>query len=381
MSDQSLDDAAFAEILDSAYAAAASYDLWPDALERMGALFGCSVVSLIERDVRTLKSGGTASGIDLAGQREYFAVWGARNPIVRGKRSWRAGEIDTDRQIVPKDYLVASDYYHAFMKPHDMHAIMRLTLNAGTSDDDGYVQVLNFGRPSSGGDFDKREIELARHLMPHAQRAGFISRRLQLAQVMLDSVTDVLERSPAGILLLDGLGRIAFANIAVRTMTTEDAFVLRRSRLEARDRRENTALQSLIDRATGHAPEKSTRGGAIRLSRESGKPGFNVVVAPLAAGQTCVHGGPVAFVLITDPLAAPSAGADILAQLFGFTGAESKVAERLLIGDSPEQAAAALDIRISTARWHLASLYRKTGTNRQAELVRLLSSVPMIRSQ
>jgi hypothetical protein len=29
-------------------------------------------------------------------------------------------------------------------------------------------------------------------------------------------------------------------------------------------------------------------------------------------------------------------------------------------------------VKISTVRWHLASMYRKTATNRQAELVRLL---------
>jgi DNA-binding CsgD family transcriptional regulator len=68
----------------------------------------------------------------------------------------------------------------------------------------------------------------------------------------------------------------------------------------------------------------------------------------------------------------------MIRQLFGLSVAETRVAERLMMGDSPEQAAAFLDIKMSTARWHLASLYRKTGTSRQAQLVRLLLSVPMI---
>ncbi len=49
-----------------------------------------------------------------------------------------------------------------------------------------------------------------------------------------------------------------------------------------------------------------------------------------------------------------------------------------MTGDSPEQAAAFLEVKTSTVRWHLASMYRKTGTNRQAELVRLLLSLAMI---
>ena len=69
---------------------------------------------------------------------------------------------------------------------------------------------------------------------------------------------------------------------------------------------------------------------------------------------------------------------EMLAQLFGFTAAEMRVAERLLMGDSPEQVAAFLNVKTATARWHLASIYRKTGTNRQAELVRLLLSLAMM---
>ena len=63
---------------------------------------------------------------------------------------------------------------------------------------------------------------------------------------------------------------------------------------------------------------------------------------------------------------------------FGLSPAETRVAQRLMMGESPEQAAAFLEVTIATTRWHLASLYRKTGTSRQAQLVRLLMSAPMI---
>ena len=68
----------------------------------------------------------------------------------------------------------------------------------------------------------------------------------------------------------------------------------------------------------------------------------------------------------------------MIRQLFGLSPAETRVAQRLMMGDSPEQAAAFLEVKIATARWHLAALYRKTGTSRQAQLVRLLMSAPMI---
>ena len=66
----------------------------------------------------------------------------------------------------------------------------------------------------------------------------------------------------------------------------------------------------------------------------------------------------------------------ILRNLYGLTAAEIAVAERLMNGDTPQQAAAALGIKLSTARFHLGALFRKTDTRRQAELVRLLLSLP-----
>jgi DNA-binding CsgD family transcriptional regulator len=181
--------------------------------------------------------------------------------------------------------------------------------------------------------------------------------------------------------LLNRAGKIVFANGAAQMMArAQDGFVLKRERIEAAERVDDSALQALIAGATSrNAPAGVPRGGAVRLARPSGLPAFNAVVGPLAGKDSWRESGPVAFVLITDPAEAAIPPDNLLAQLFGFSPTEVRVAERLMMGDSPEQLAEALAIRISTARWHLASLYRKTGTNRQAELVRLLLSLPIMR--
>ncbi len=71
----------------------------------------------------------------------------------------------------------------------------------------------------------------------------------------------------------------------------------------------------------------------------------------------------------------PTPTAEALACFFMLTGAEIRIAQMLARGDSLEQVAGSLNIKMSTARTHLASIFAKTDTCRQAQLVAVLSHV------
>jgi DNA-binding CsgD family transcriptional regulator len=215
--------------------------------------------------------------------------------------------------------------------------------------------------------------------MPHLQRAVRVSQQVDASNVVLAAYSDILEQSATGVLLLDRSGRVSFANRAARAMAqTGDGFRLRGERIEAVNGPFEAPLQRLVAAAAGRMDGVvAARGGVMRLPRKSGKADYAIAAAPLA-DATWSETGTVAFVLITDPDASSPHAAAAIRQLFGLSAAEVRVAERLMLGETPEQAAASLSIRTSTARWHLASLYRKTGTSRQSQLVRLLISVPRI---
>ena len=64
---------------------------------------------------------------------------------------------------------------------------------------------------------------------------------------------------------------------------------------------------------------------------------------------------------------------------FSFTPAEAKLVDRLVAGKSLRQAAHELKITYETARTTLKSIFHKTGTHRQAELIiKLLGKVAII---
>jgi DNA-binding CsgD family transcriptional regulator len=63
----------------------------------------------------------------------------------------------------------------------------------------------------------------------------------------------------------------------------------------------------------------------------------------------------------------------LLKQLFDFTAAEARLARLIASGVSPEQAAETIGVVRETVRNQLKSIFAKTGTHRQSELVALLS--------
>jgi DNA-binding CsgD family transcriptional regulator len=79
-----------------------------------------------------------------------------------------------------------------------------------------------------------------------------------------------------------------------------------------------------------------------------------------------------ALVFITDPERLPVPQADHLRQLYGLTRMEASVAVSALRGEGLQAIADELGISPTTARTHLQHVFEKTGTCRQAELVRLI---------
>lgn len=86
---------------------------------------------------------------------------------------------------------------------------------------------------------------------------------------------------------------------------------------------------------------------------------------------------PVVFVYVADlARRAPLSGA-ALRELFSLTPAETGVARRLASGSRLDEIAADLGVSQTTVSFHLRNVFAKTGTNRQAELVALLLSLPI----
>ena len=74
-----------------------------------------------------------------------------------------------------------------------------------------------------------------------------------------------------------------------------------------------------------------------------------------------------------DPTEPPQPSADMLQRLLGLTAAEVRLALEIMRGLRLGEAAKAFGIEMPVARSQMVSIFAKTGTRHQSELIALLS--------
>ncbi len=368
----------FSDTLALVYDSALDQAAWPALLQRLATLFRSHFADSFRRSADFSEFGGIQVGLDDADYNDVFlGVWVKRNVWSKRRPVQRAGDVVTTRQIMTPEDLRRSDMYNEYLAPRDLHEGLRLDLWASN----GRVEDISLLRPWSAGPYSETEIDIARALLPHLRRSAEIARRLRQADYLASCGLAALEQLTAAFLVLDRAGQILHANAAARTMLeAEDGFAATSAGLAGATPAVTARLRATLADAcfrTGH----TAASGALRLPRPSGRPALALVALPLRpGGSEAVQGwgdAPSVLVCITDPEANTRLPQAQLVALFGLTQAEAALAGGLLAGQELRDIAEQSGRSINTVRSQLATLMAKTDTGRQAELVRLLSRLPL----
>jgi DNA-binding CsgD family transcriptional regulator len=144
-------------------------------------------------------------------------------------------------------------------------------------------------------------------------------------------------------------------------------------RLRAADPFATEGLRRAIGLAALDEPEIGASGIGMALGGGSGE-AATAHVLPLARGdpRTGLLPRAAAAVFVASELQLHFARLEAVAEAFGLTPAETRLLERLVRGQSMTEAAAAMNIAMTTAKTHRTRLLSKTGAHRQAGLISLV---------
>jgi len=210
-------------------------------------------------------------------------------------------------------------------------------------------------------------------MLPHVRRALQIGEDIARSRAETAALADTLDGLSAGLFIVDGTMRIRHTNAAARRLlAAEDVLCSRGGRLVACDPQANRSLRLAL---TANDSPMDVMSGPLPLIASDGthRVGHVRSLKPIARS----HGdGPheaLAAVLVYKAGMEHPRPPDIIASSYNLTPTELRVLLAIVeIGGAPE-VAAKLGIAPSTVRTHVGRLFEKTGTKRQAELVRLVA--------
>jgi DNA-binding CsgD family transcriptional regulator len=236
------------------------------------------------------------------------------------------------------------------------------------------VTSLSVVRPEKAPSLGPDAVDLMGLLLPHLKCALRIHHTMEFLRTTAAAAIEAID---AAIVAIDGKGEVLMASKKAETILRQgDGICLRNRRISATDMRESRELDALIlSAACTGAGTAVHPGGSLLLHRRTRRP-LQVSVVPFHSSHMLTEVRPCAIILISDPDTVPASRTKILASLYRLTPAECRLADLLLHGLSVAVAAESMKITTGTARFMLKSIFEKTGTHRQAELMRFLLVMP-----
>jgi DNA-binding CsgD family transcriptional regulator len=300
----------------------------------------------------------------------YVETWHKHNPLRAVAATTSPGELKRCTYITQTDTFRGSAFFNEFMCPQQEADVVGVGLLRGPNS----CGHLVLHRSPDAIWVEPKEWHLLETLAPHLKRAAEIHQLLARERAAKESLGAGVAAAGFAAFLLSKDCHVVFANAKAEDLVRCDIGLrYERGRLAAKNSTLTQRLRALAREAARPDHAEGTVGGTLELPRGENRPPLVAHVFPLAANRAVSIfdiGRPAAALFIIDPAANSGAKIERFAASNGLTAAETKFVAELVRGKGVVAAAARLKITESTARSHAQNIFSKTGTTRQAELIR-----------
>ncbi len=364
-------------LIEQIYRASIAPEQYVDFLAALQGRFDATAATLARFDVR---AGGAPwiTSVDLCDdtdRRDFEERWAGRDPwtltteavaIERGP-----GTAGPSQELLSDRDLERTAFYNEFGRKVGQHHGAALLVDCAMPQ----VVELSLLRGESQPDFSKGECDFLRALWPHLRRSVRIAGHVMQLEDRVAAHEEALDELPVGVVLVDGDACVVFANTAARCMFREPGHLgLQAGRLSVPGLRAQQQVDEVVQAALGSVYlEGPSTGGAAVFRQARCDARIEILVTPIDRGSPIwPTSRPRAMLVISDGSEKFSGVEPTLIRLFALTPAEAQLARLLLEGHSLAQAAECRGVTETTVRSQLKTIFSKTETRSQADLVRML---------
>jgi DNA-binding CsgD family transcriptional regulator len=360
-------------LIDEIYDAALDPALWPATLSRLAGFVGGCAASLYAKDV----AGSTCQiyfddgALDRGWIDRYTDRFVKMDPSTVRQYFGQIGQGMSTADLMPYREFLDTRFAAEWARPqHLVDALSAVLEKSGAQ-----VMLVTVFRDTEDGLVDLAARRRMTLIAPHIRRAAHVAAAMSEAGAKAAALTDMFDAVAVGVLLLDRSRAVVEANAAARRLLDGGRlFQPGAIRLTPLDAAADRQLAAALAAPIGAAPARTAP--LTLVIADSAGERYVAQLLPLGA-RGFAAGLPRRAVaaLFIRPASFPGAAApEVLARAYHLTPTELRILLALAeIGGVPE-VAEALGVAGSTVKSHLRQLFDKTGTRRQAELVRLLAA-------
>jgi DNA-binding CsgD family transcriptional regulator len=272
--------------------------------------------------------------------------------------------VATDEDLLTSNAIAQHPYFQEFLAPCGLRWCALVKIAAGDT-----FWSLSLQRSIEQGPFSRDELQDLRILSHRTGSVAALATTLGLARA--EAALDAFNASGTAAVMIGKDGTVLRVNGAAESLQARGLVVTGRH-LGSIDKDATNALNRSLQ-ALLRSRNLPASMPPVPLPRARGRP---LIAYPLrVAGVTYNSLAPCqAVVILVDPDVKRRPPPEVHLQIsFALTPAEARLAAMLSTGDTLEAAADKCRISYQTARNQLKSVFAKTGTHRQAELVSLLA--------
>ncbi|MEI8716342.1 helix-turn-helix transcriptional regulator [Mesorhizobium sp. ISC11] len=365
-------DKPYETLLDTIYEAVVLPQKWIEVCDRLARLEN-GVGALLLPDVTELRRFGLPHSDALNESVEVYQRdgWYFQDERYHGRATHGLARVVFDQDIMTAEQMASSPFYNDFLRPCGLRWFAGISISVG-----GKPWTASIQRSNKQGPFeesDRRRLEL---LASHLSRAATTAAALHYVQA--EGAVEAFERMSIGAVVIDDGGRAILINkIAYALMG--DGLQIRQSRLEATNTIDAAALNAMVHACASLSNvAQLSPPQIVAVRRPSGKNAYQLSACPLSKRSVDIFGDARALILIVDPAQRRRPTTEVLRTQFGLTVSEAKLAKILAEGHSLEGAANLVCITEESARSYLKSIFSKTETHRQGQLVALLATMGLL---
>lgn len=352
-----------AELIEMIYAALLGESDWQAFLRRLADAIPDGKAVLFAQGFGT-NPGFAALQVGMTDQAmaAYGNHFAACNPWIPRMEATRPGKSVAGHRLYAPEDLARSEFYNDFLLPNDVETSGGLVIERT---DDFQFNLTVMSSQTSWGVVDRWAEQFDR-ISPHLRRAADFYRRTSFAAVLSGLEGSILDALHMGVVIVSAGRRIRTASDAAQRMFGPAIGIDPSGRLRLGCDKGQVLLSAML--SLGYDGPQQQRIVVddlaltlIRMQRDRERsifegPGVCITLEPLRAGGR--H----------DDI-------DLFAARHGLTGAETRALEGIMSGKSIAEIAREAGRSRETIRSQLKTLYLKTGTNGQTDLLRLVAGM------